>query len=547
MNLRTKIKTDLEQIVKNLGFARQDFENLQIDRSNKIEFGDYTSNIALILSKKPKTPLQQPKKGHAKIYQSPIEIANLIKKRFEDNDYLKKIEIADPGFINFFIKDSVWQQQVIEILEKGNEYSKSELKKGKKARVEFISANPTGPLHIGNARGGPIGDVIANVLEMNGFDVLKEYLHNDIGGQVEKFGQSLKNIKNGKKQQDQEYKGDYLLEMAKIMPDNLDNYKQAGEWAVEIMLKEIIVDCQKIGIKFDKIYHESQLQKDLQKILKQFEKQKLLVKKDGAVWFAPRNEFLKERDAVVVKSDGLFTYFASDIAYHKEKFESDYDLVIDVLGSNTIGHVRKLRALAQVLDFNLDNFKIILYQFVRVKRGNDIVKMSKRAGNFVTAREVLDEVGKDAFRFMLLAHDPSTHIDFDLELAKRKSQENPVYYVQYAHARISSILRRANLKLKTENLKPDYSLLTTSHELNLIKHLTRLPELVEDLASSFAVHQLTYYSKDLAESFHKFYENCKVISKDREITIARLQLVAACGIILRTALKLLGVSAPQRM
>ncbi len=556
--IRDRIKKDLEKVVRELGLTSK----VEVTRSQKSNFGDFSTNLVLKISDD--------------LNQSPMESAKFLTDSLKNQAYLEKLEVASPGFINFFIKKQIWQKEVAEVLKLADKYGSNKLGQNRRARVEFVSANPTGPLHFGNGRGGPIGDVIASVLEFCGFKVLREYIDNDRGNQVNELGKTLAVraglIKAG--EEDLAYRGTYTQELAsKIKPkigrlSNLDKNQisqKMGEAAVKMLFEAIIEDCGALGIKFDHIVHESELQKKIPPILSLLRKKKLLVDKEGAAWFAPRNEFLEDKDAVVVKSDGSYTYFASDIVYHKEKFESGYDLVIDVFGSNTIGHVPKLKALAKTLGFKLENFKVVLYQFVRIKRGDQIVKMSKRAGNFVTVREVLDEVGRDATRFFILMHDAATHMDFDLELARQKSSKNPVYYVQYAHARIASILKKSkttNYQLLFELLESerprsrrpqsrrpttDYTLLNTSYELDLIKQISRLPELVEDISRNFAVHALTAYARELADSFHKFYENCPVLSATEEQKKARLALCLATKIALANTLSLVGVSAPEKM
>ena len=281
-------------------------------------------------------------------------------------------------------------------------------------------------------------------------------------------------------------------------------------------------------------------------MLLQLRKRGLLKTYEGAVWFAPRSEFLKDKDAVVVKRDGSYTYFASDIVYHKEKFESGYDLVVDVFGSNTLWHVYKLKSLAEVFGFDLAKFKVILYQFVRVKRGNTAVRMSKRAGNFITVREVIEEVGSDAFRFFILMHEANTHMDFDLELAKERSDKNPVYYVQYAHARICSILRKADTRLgNIRNI--ELGLLAHPSEEALIRELIKFPEIIEDTVGDLQLQRLPHYAIKLADLFHRFYHDCRVISDNRDLTHARLVLVCASKIVIANTLRLIGVGTPQRM
>lgn len=550
--IRDKIKDDLIKILKRLGLNEQ---NVLVTRSSDLKFGDYFTNIAMTSMR-----------GNKRF---PMDVAKKIAYSFENKvgkTYLDSCQVAGSGFINFFLKKSFWQEQVGDVLKLGEKYGSNDLGKGKKARVEFVSANPTGPLHFGNARGGPIGDTIARVLAAAGYEVLREYIDNDRGNQVLELGKTLAAKAGLIKVKDDEltYKGEYTQELAEKVKNEIGDISNkngeeivqlAGDIGVKALFEEIIADCRAMGIGFDLIVHESELQAKAKVEIAKLEKKGLIRKKDGALWFSPRqrrglpeaakNEFLENRDAVVVKSDGNYTYFTADVVYHTQKFESGYDLVIDVFGSNTFGHVPKLKALASVLGFDLKNFIVILYQFVRIKRGNDIVKMSKRAGNFVTVREVLDEVGSDALRFFILMHDANTHMDFDLDLAREKSSKNPVYYVQYAHARISSILSNAK-GLKT-NAKANYNLLTTDYELALIKQITKFPELVEDIAGNFAAHTLTAYARELADSFHKFYENCKVISEDKDLTAARSNLVRAAQIGLANTLSLLGVSAPEKM
>jgi len=549
--IRDQIKKDLKKVVG--GIVGKWDSGIEIVRQDNPKFGDFSTNLPLKIKREVK--------------QTPMEIAKLLADSLKNLPYIKKLEVIEPGFVNFFIKDEVWQKQVGEVLSGRAKYGSNQIGKGKKARVEFVSANPTGPLHFGNARGGPIGDTLASVLEFCGYKVLREYIDNDRGNQVLELGKTLA-IKAGLldvKGEPLAYQGEYTQEVAAQIKKQIGDAKglsqqeiiaKAGNLGVKILFEEIINDCVAMGIKYDNIVHESELQKKAAQVLAELEKRKLLVKKEGALWFAPRlhsgqaNEFLQDKDAVVVKSDGQYIYFTADVVYHKEKFESGYDLVVDIFGSNTIGHVSKLKALAGALGFDLSKFVVILYQYVRIKRGNQIVKMSKRAGNFVTAREVLEEVGRDALRFFILMHDVNSHIDFDLDLAKKKSSDNPVFYVQYAHARICSILQKAKRLTTNAKQKPltvNCELLTSSFELDLIKQISRLPELVEDIAQTFAVHRLTTYATDLADSFHRFYENCPVLTAENDLKDARLALIRACQIALANTLTLLGISAPEKM
>lgn len=537
--------------IKNILGPEVSEDQIKLVRPTDSSHGDFTTSIAFIASAKNKEVGIKNKE-----WENPLEFAQKIADSIiHDSEFMthfEKIEVAGPGFINFFIAKESLFKNLLEILEKGEKYGSSDLGKGKKARVEFVSANPTGPLHFGNARGGPIGDVISNVLQFCGYEVLREYINNDKGNQVLELGKTIAARAGFIKVKEDEltYKGEYINELAEKVKDKLEGVssekeimEKAGEEGVRLMFKEIIQDCEIMGIKFDHIVHESDLQKKAPEILAELEKKRLLKEYEGATWFAPKSEYLKDKDAVVIKSDGNYTYFTADVVYHKEKFENGYDLVIDVFGSNTSGHIPKLKALAQALHFDLQSFKVILYQFVRIKRGDKILKMSKRAGNFVTAREVLDEVGKDALRYFILSTRPETHMDFDLELAKKRANENPVYYVQYAHARICSILAKSGTNISSVN----QSLLNSETEVDLIRHLVKFPQLVEEIAGSFEVHKLTTYAFSLADKFHRFYEQERVISQDKELTNARLCLAKATQIALKNTLNLLGISAPEKM
>ncbi|MDZ4209890.1 MAG: arginine--tRNA ligase, partial [Candidatus Curtissbacteria bacterium] len=548
----------------------------EVSRTTDAKFGDFSTNIALRVSHASK--------------QSPQETAKILTDSLKDLPYVEKLEVAGPGFINFFIKSEYWQDQVSDVLILGEGFGSNDIGKDKKARVEFVSANPTGPLHFGNARGGPIGDVLASVLEFSGYKVLREYYHNDVGEQVRKLGESIVNVAAGLKLEDQEYKGEYVKDLANVIlgseatPESKKadsgqarmTSDEVGKEAVDILLEEILKDCRDMGIEFDKIFPESEFVNTggTKEVLDHLREKGVLKEKEGALWFAPSDKFLNDRETVVIKSDGTFTYFANDITYHNIKFQDGPNLVIDVFGANHHGHVPRLQAVVKALGYDVSRFHVILYQWVRFRKGKDILKMSKRSGTFVTAREVLDEVGRDALRFFILMHDPNSHIDFDMELAKKKSKENPVYYIQYAHARICSILAKTgpvssfhpasarssqipkvgqknSVELRAVGSPPTaatrFDLLTSEYEINLIKQLSRLPELVCDICESFAVHRLTTYATELADSFHKFYENCRVVDENEDLMQARIALIQATKITLVNTLKLLGISAPEKM
>ena len=559
-NPKEKIYSILEKLI-NEKYAIDDVSSmLRVTAPKDSQFGDFMSNIAMHAFGTVK--VNEYTKVHHLVVRatSPLEFAKEIAKDIEAQnlDMFDKVEAVEPGFINFYLSPKYLQAQVQNIIEAGDNYGSLNIGEGKKTSVEFVSANPTGPLHIGNARGGPLGDSIANVFAKAGFKVTREYLHNDVGGQVEHLGEAIYyNLHPDQRTENYEiqYQGEYIKELAQAVEETMQDKDQdlsaekfmeeAGKIAVELMLTEILKDCEDMGIKYDVVRKESDLRREVPQVLAKIKKS--LKEKDGAEWFAPADEFLKDRETVVKKTDGQFTYFASDIVYHDEKMER-CDLVIDVLGANHSGHVPRLKAVVKALGFNPDALRAILYQWVRLKRGEEVIKMSKRAGNFVTAREVLDEVGKDAFRFFLLTPRSQTHMDFDLELAKKKVSDNPVFYVQYAYSRICSIfakLKTENLKLKTEG--SDLSLLKAHEEIELIRHLLKLPYLIEESVKTLEVNPLTTFALEIATLFHKFYETQKVISDDEKLTAARLALLKATQITLKNTLDLLGVSAPEHM
>ncbi|MCL6096349.1 MAG: arginine--tRNA ligase [Patescibacteria group bacterium] len=576
---KDEIIQSLKAALKELGLG--DFEPV-LERPKDGSHGDFSSNVAMAAFNKIGGPVSlhpRPMSSEDKLpagtrrgspalatldFNSPLDLAEKIveilnSKFLIHNSNFDRVEIAKPGFINFYLSNEYLQNQIQNIIKQGDNYGSLTLGKGKKASVEFVSANPTGPLHIGNAVGGPLGDTIANALAKAGYSVKREYLHNNVGGQVSKLGEAIYfELNPDKKSKDEEtqYQGEYIKELAQKVSKSLnvsqlsreEFIEKAASNAVSIILEEILKDCKDMGIKFDIVRKESDLRQEVPDALSKI--QKFLKEKDGARWFAPADEFLKDRETVVKKSDGEFTYFASDIAYHNEKMSKN-NLVIDILGSNHSGHVPRLQAVVKALGFDVNNFKVILYQYVRLKRGSEIVKMSKRAGNFVTAREVLDEVGKDAFRFFLLRSAPETHMDFDLDLAKKQASENPVFYVQYAYTRICSIftkVKNQKSKVKSNDFgSADVSLLTEAEEVALIRHLLKFPELIEEVSRTFGVHAFTTYAMELATFFHKFYEAHRVISENDKQTNARLALLKTTQITLKNTLGLLGVSAPEKM
>lgn len=497
--------------------------------------GDLATNVSFVIAKE--------------VRKSPLEIGRVIAKTLGQKTNMFAEVKPEKGFINMKLNDQIFKDEIDRIVEAGQGYGRLSIGKGLKVRLEFISANPTGPLHIGNARGGPIGDALANCLQAAGYTVLKEYFHNDVGGQVKKLGESIFNLQKGGQLADQEYKGEYVRELAAKI-GSVKDAKSANQRVVGVMFQSIMADAQAMGIKFDKIYNESDLLNSgvTKQAITDLEGRGVVKRQAGAVWLTSASEGLADRESVLVKADGSYTYFANDIAYHHLKFREGYDLIIDVWGANHHGHVERIKAALKALGHDLQKFRVVLYQFVHVKQGQEKVKMSKRAGEFVTAQEVLEAVGRDAFRFFMLTRDPATHLDFDLELAKKRSRENPVYYVQYAVVRAKGIMEKCRLALGVEPVEyqRENDQRYGQAERRLVVQLAWFPELVKEAAHSLKVHLLTQYATDLARLFHDFYEQSPVLEGKR-VEQRRLKIVQATSIVLGNTLKLLGVAVPDRM
>jgi arginyl-tRNA synthetase len=533
-------------------FEKKDIPPIEVEAPKENSHGDYATNVAMILA--------------SVLKMNPRTIATRIVENIEDGDnILDKVEIAGPGFINFFIKDTIWATLLQEVDEKDDRYGESESGKGKRVQVEFVSANPTGPLHIGHARGAVIGDVVANILQASGYSVSREYYINDAGNQMNNLGRSVLYRYRQLRGEDIDYpdecyQGEYINDLAsEILAKDGDRHQSEGEeeaitfftdYAAGSILEGIKNDLEAFGVVFDCFFSERELYKDdgVETLLRELQEKEYIYRDGDTLWFRT-TDFGDEKDRVVVRDNGEPTYFAADIAYHKNKYERGFDTVIDVWGADHHGYVPRMYAGIQALGKNKEALDVILVQLVNLLRGGKPVAMSTRAGEFVTLREVVDEVGKDASRYNFLLRRSNSHLDFDLELVKEQSNDNPVYYVQYAHARICSIMRTA---VERGHKIPGYhdvnpGLLSLPEEFNIIKTIDRFPELIEGSATAREPHRITFYINDLAAAFHSYYNKNRVISDDAELTNARLFLVKCIGIILRNALHLLGVSAPERM
>ena len=537
--IRERIKKDLTKAVKDATGA--EVKNVYLEHPANPEHGDYSSNVAMTL------------KG---------VVAEDIVKHFPKTDYLEKIEIAPPGFINFYLKKEWLQKQVGRFLDEREDYGIGErLKIGNwklKIQLEFISANPTGPLHVGNARGGFAGDVLASVLAKVGYNVQREYYINDKGGQVEKLAQSVRAYRlhlQGQALQIPEggYSGEYVGEIAEKLLESGKGVKSLEDlkgFAISEILKSVKKTVARMGVKFDRFFSETSLYESsqAQKAIDFLKSKKLIYEKKGAVWFKS-SQFGDEKDRVLIKSDGEMTYLVSDVAYHLDKFEKrGFDKVILFWGADHHGYVPRFMAMIEAIGYK-GKAEVELIQLLKLARGGKIVRMSKRAGEYVTVDDILDEIGLDAARFHFLAMPLTTSMTLDLAKAAEQSQKNPVYYVQYANARMHSILAKSQIpNLKSQiNSKFKIQKLKTNEGLALIRKLVQFPEVVFDISESHEVHRLPQYATEVADAFHRFYENCRVLSADEELTRARLGLVKATQIVLAETLGLMGITAPERM
>jgi len=578
--LQDLLKKCIQDLI-NEGLINEMPPKVRLDHTKDKSHGDYATNIALMLAKQAKT--------------SPLELAKIIVNQLEDASFIKKTEIAGPGFINFFLSDASSTSIVSEIIELGEMYGKSEIGKGQSILLEYVSANPTGPLHVGHGRGAAYGATVSNLLRNIGFKVDNEYYVNDAGRQMdiltvsiflrylslcgeqirfpdngyqgqyindiadsivvesgESFKQSadivFENIcKDGIEGGDKESHIDELIVRAKeLLGDNFQTIFQVG---IESILGGIKDDLADFGVRFEKWFSEQSLIDSglSESCITRLKDSGHIYKKDGALWFKTTN-YGDEKDRVVVRDNGNHTYFASDIAYHLEKLERGYDKIINVWGADHHGYIPRVKASIGALGHKPDKLEILLVQFANLYRGGQKVQMSTRSGSFVTLEDLRKEVGNDAARFFYILRKSEQHMDFDLDLAKSKTNENPVFYIQYAHARICSVFRQANEKGFESNLEDaNLSLLTEEVEKNILRELSRYKSVIESAAIQYEPHQLAYYLRDLATQFHSYYNACTFILEDQDLTQARLSLIHAAKQILRNGLSILGVGAPESM
>jgi len=588
-NLKQKLARALQQAVSEAqqqgALVSAALPEVVIEHPQNPEYGDFASGLPLKLARSMK--------------MSPMVIAEKVSAYIPPLPEIDKVMIASPGFINFTLREDWLSKQVESILDAGESYGDIDLGNHSRVQLEFVSVNPTGPLHVGHGRGAVLGSTLANVLAAAGYSVEKEYYINDMGNQIGSFGRSLyaryqQCLNREVTMPTDSYLGNYVIDLAKgIVQEQDDRFlllpqeeavSQLAEIGIAKIMQRIKEDLKLLTVDFDVWFSEkslyfggfaakegkeggklnnshfaaeSQMSNSFfygnavfagtaGKAMTLLQNGGYVVKKENASWFES-SSLGEDKDNVLIRSDGSPTYFASDIAYHYNKFlERKFDCVIDIWGADHQGHVPRMKAMTKALGRDPDQLKVIICQLVTLRRGGELVKVSKRSGDIITLREVIDEVGADACRFFFLSRSADSQMDFDLELAKKQSLDNPVYYIQYAHARIASILRLAEQR-EIDYSQGDVSLLTTEPELTLIRRLILLPEIIEQVATTLQPHHLPYYAQDLATIFHSFYKQCRVVSQDEAVTKARLKLVRASQVVLARALHLMGMTAPEEM
>ncbi len=546
------VASSVKKAQKRGDLPRFEVPAIVVESPKRPEFGDYAVSVAL-----PSARLAR---------MAPMKIAEAIVKNMKKAPFVGDVSIAHPGFINFRLDDGWVAEQVETIREKGFDWGNVDRGHGRPVQVEYVSANPTGPLHFGGARNAVLGDTVANLLEAGGYEVQREYYVNDAGTQVKLFGETLyaryaQALGLDRPIPEDGYRGDYMVEWGREIAEEygrkfLEMPEQEAVDAISaIGLKKALEimenDLKLLGVEFDRWFSERSLYENgtFDRVMSILREKDLLALKDGAVWFLA-TKLGGKKDEVIIRSDGTPGYFASDIAYHYDKFVvRKFDRVIDVWAVDHQGHVPRMKLVMKALGLDPERLTILLYGLVKLKRGGEEVKISKRSGEIITLREVVEEVGSDAVRFMLLTRSAESAIDFDLELAVKQSSENPVYYVQYAHARISSILRKA-AEMGIDSSGGDVSLLTHPSEQALIRKMLRLEEVIDMAVANLEPHHLPFYAQDLASLFHQFYRDCRVLpggAEDLPLSKARLKLSEATRIVLAKTLGLMGVSAPEAM
>jgi arginyl-tRNA synthetase len=558
--VKNEINAVLKSTIENCftgGFLKKTpIPDYVIEVPNNPDHGHFATNLPLTLA-----PSQK---------RSPMEIASVMVKNLTDEQNLfEKAEVAAPGFINFRINPDKWYGVLADIIRLRGNYGKKRTDNNRKVLVEFVSANPTGPLHLGHGRGAALGDTLCRILSFCGYDAAREFYINDAGQQIRILGESIFN--RFKQTNDPDYPfpengyhGDYILDLAGTISAKVNLNAMSEQEAIDscaqegkkIMLEEIKRDLDMFRVSFDFWYNESDLFKSglIEDTLEKLEEKKQLYENDEALWIRT-SDFGDDKDRVIRKKDGQFTYFASDISYHLEKQKRGFAKAINIWGADHHGYIPRVKAALSAHGLSEEWLSVLLVQLVKLWRGGQEIKMSKRAGDFVTLRELVDEVGVDAVRFIFLTKSHDSPLDFDIDLVKKQDSDNPVYYVQYAHARICSIFRKADSEGISLPENPDGLLdrLVLDEEMTLIRTLSGFPSLLEDISASLEPHRLTYYLTDLAASFHRYFNlgtkvaDYRIVTEDRTTSRARLFLAEAVRIVIAGGLELMGISAPERL
>lgn len=553
MNIIEQVKQtlveEIEASIKKAELA-DDIPEIKIEIPKDVKNGDYSTNIAMVLTKIAK--------------RNPREIAQAIVDHLDASKaHVKNVDIAGPGFINFYLDNQYLTDIIPEAIQKGDQFGKAEESKNKNILLEYVSANPTGDLHIGHARNAAVGDTLANILIAAGYHVTREYYINDAGNQISNLARSIETRffeslgDDSHEMPEDGYNGKDIVEIGKDLADKhpeikdysdderLKTFRQLG---VDYEMSKLKKDLSDFNTHFDNWFSETSLYEkgEIKEVLAKMNELGYTYEADGATWLRT-SDFKDDKDRVLIKKDGNYTYFLPDIAYHFDKVQRGNDILIDLMGADHHGYINRLKASLETFGVDSDRLEIQIMQMVRLMQNGEEVKMSKRTGNAITLREIMDEVGVDAARYFLTMRSPDTHFDFDMELAKEQSQDNPVYYAQYGHARICSILKQAKEQGIDISTDVDFSKITNEKAIELLKKVAEFEPTIESAADSRAPHRMTNYIQDLASHFHKFYNAEKVLTDDIEKTKAHIALVEVVRITLNNALALVGVSAPESM
>ncbi|MDG1843340.1 MAG: arginine--tRNA ligase [Nitrospinaceae bacterium] len=550
--VRKLINSALDQAKNNGDLELSVMPEVVVEKPKEEKFGDFSTSLAMGLSKSER--------------RKPYEVAEILSRHLQSSEeYIASVTIAGPGFLNLIMKPIFFLERLVKVAEQGDQYGSSNAGQGKKVLLEFVSANPTGPLHVGHGRGAAVGDMLGRLLDKAGYDVSTEYYINDVGNQMNTLGRSTwaRYLELQGKVNEfpaDYYQGDYIKDIARDIKNKHGNeflnkteeqvLSFFREYALGSFLDGIKKDLSDFDVSFDRWFSEKNLydQKLVDTSVNWLREEKHVYDKDGAVWLKS-SKFNDEKDRVLIKQSGEKTYFCSDIAYHKNKIDRGFEWIVDLWGADHHGYVPRMKSALKAMGYDESVFKVMLIQFVSLKRGGEKVSMSTRSGEFETLAEVIKDVGLDATRFFFLMRSSDTHLDFDLELAKKESADNPVFYIQYAHARICSIFRKATengIKL-LDSADIDLSPLKNEEEFIMIKKILSFGETIEKSAELLEVHRIAFYLKDLVGTFHRYYSRNRIVSDDHALSSARLFLMNCLRITIRNGLSVMGVSAPDRM